>query len=510
MATTAFFNMSLPFFKSIFKQKSIYSDLSNSKILKNLKKLCEENNLLLYESITIYHHTKSFFIPLLILDSTRGIYIFEYKTWLFENLKNITAQVSHNQDVSDKSLAFDKIHKIIREKFNELTHNNGVDIFNFAIMENLTLQEYEQLDISLQELLPKSKIIFNDSSNNEILEKLYNVKEQDDTLPDIPHIIGTLLIQYLILSDDKNHIASQEQMNFIDSEIIGHQTLFGNNGSGRTSSILLKTILYKLKNPDKKIILISPTILSCDILKKRLLDIVEHAIIELDITTIEVITPIELLNKHLSKYHKPLLDKNIYIDNLLMKKKFQIADLIICDDSDLIDDDFNLYLKHIQKNSNLLISTSKTISHALFKFTKSFYNEDISVEFIQTNPHAKALQIIAKLLEKYNAQDILIVSDELSKKQLDEDLKFYIKEKAISLDSSKNLIDQELDHLLLTTYNQISSISAKFVILLKIDEVSEVELRYAISSAKEKATLLYANEDDIIINLKEHFKDRGK
>ncbi len=509
MATTAFFDMSLPFFKSIFKQKSPYDDLSNSKILKTLKKLSENNNLLLYENITIYHHSKSFFIPLLILDPTRGIYIFEYKIWSLKDLKNATAQASQNQDISDQSLAFDKTHKIIRERFNELTHNNGVDIFNFALMENLILQDYEQLDISLQKLLPKSKIIFSD--DNEILQKLQNVKEADDTLPDVAHIMGTLLMQYLILSDnDTMHMASPEQMNFIDSEVVAHQTLFGYNCSGKTSAILLKTILYRLKHPDKKIVLISPTVLSCDILKKRLLNIVEYAIIELDITSIEIITPIELLNRHLAKYHKPLLNTNIYIDSILMKKKFHVADLIICDDCDFIGDDFILYLKHIQKNSNLLLSTSQTTPDALFKFTKSFYHENIYIEFIKTNPHAKALQTVAKLLQNHEAKDILIVSDELSKKQLNEDLEFFIEEDVICLDSSKGLIEQNLENLLLTTYNQISSISAKFVILLKVDDISELELKYAMSSAKENVTILYEDEDDTIINLKKHFKDRGK
>ncbi len=510
MATLSFFHMNLSFFKSIFKQKSLLNDLSCSKVFENLKQVAQENDLFVYRDITIYHHTKSFFIPLLILDQTRGIYIFEYKTWSFKDLNNATARVSQDENISDKSLAFDKTHKIIRQKFNELTHSNGVDIFNFAIMENLTIQDYEKLDISLQELLPQSKIIFNDSTDTEILSKLKNVKKPDNSLPDVAHIMGNLLIQYLILSDNKTmYMASKEQMRFIDAEVKGHQTLFGENGSGKTNSILLKTILYKLKRPDKKIIIISPTTLACDILKKKLLNIVEHAIVELDITSIEIITPIELLNRHLSKYNKPLLDNTIYINDMLMKKKFHTADFIICDDSDLLGEDFVLYLKHIQNKSNLLISTNKKTLDADFIFEKSFYGKDLNIEFIKTNPHAKALQIIAKLLQDNKAEDILVVSDELSKKQLSDDLEFFIKDKATLLDSSKNLIDQELDNLLLTTYNQISSINAKFVILLGINETSEMELKYAVNSAKKSAFILYEEENETLINLKEHFKQTG-
>jgi phage terminase large subunit len=100
-------------------------------------------------------------------------------------------------------------------------------------------------------------------------------------------------------------------MDFINSELNGHTTLSSEAGSGKTSAILLKSILEKLKHPEDKIIIIKPTILACDILKKRLLNTIEHAIVEIDITSIEIITPIRLLNRHLSKLGKPELDNSI-------------------------------------------------------------------------------------------------------------------------------------------------------------------------------------------------------
>jgi hypothetical protein len=499
--------MKLSIFNSLFKQKSSSCDLSHSKVLDKLKKVCEKDGLYLYQDITIYHHAKSFNIPLLVVDLTRGIYLFEYKTWSLQGLKNAKAQQAKDQESSDKTLAFDKTHKIIKQKFNELTHSDGVDIFNFMLMENLTLQDYEQLDVSLQELLPQSKIIFSDSSEEEILTKLQDTAIPNESPTDIAHIMGILLIQYLILSDDNSiDMATQEQITFIDAQTQNFQTLSGENGSGKTSTILLKTVLYKLKNPNKKIIIISPTTLSCDLLKKKLLDIVENGIIELDITSVEIITPIELLNKQLKKHNKLLLEKTIYIDPILMKKKFQVADLIICDDSDLLPDDFISYLKHIQNKASLIIASNKLLNDATFLFTKNFHNIDIDVKFIKTNPHAKALQIISKLLKDDKTKDVLVISDELSKSQLSDDLEFFIKDDAIVLDGSKNLIDQKLDNLLLTTYSEISSIDASFVILLGVPQASLQELKYAIGCAKECAYILYEDESETIKNLKENYK----
>jgi len=493
--------MNLSIFKSFFKQKVDNTALKNSIIFKTLEDVSKANNLLVYKEKTIYHHTKSFFVPLLILDPMRGIYIFEYKTWSYDILKNATAQSSKDQLPFSRFSTFDNIKNIIKTKFKELTHTDGVDTFNFLLMENLSTQEYERLDVSLQKLLPKDKIIFNDSTQEDIINKLQSVKDEDKSIPDIAHTIGNILIQYLILSDDDTmYMATKEQMDFIDATVEKYQILYGENGSGRTSAILLKTILYKLQNPEHKVLIISPTTLSCDILKKKLLNIVEHAIIELDLTSIDIITPIELLNKHLGKYNKPLLDKTIHISNTLMKKRLQIAQLIICDDSDLLSNDFILYLKHIQSKDNLLLVTNKPLTKSSFVFKTRIFQE-LNIRFMQTNPHAKALQLIAKLLKTHKAKDILVVSNETSKKKLNEDLKFFIKGKATLLDSSKNLIDQDLDNILLVTHANTSAINAKFVIIIDICESSMESLAHAIGSAQNDVYLLYEDICEQIINL---------
>ena len=70
-----------------------------------------------------------------------GIYLFEYKEWSYDDLKNATVSKATNQDSSDKSLAYEKTHEFIRQKFNELTHNDGVEIHNYLLMENLNSDE---------------------------------------------------------------------------------------------------------------------------------------------------------------------------------------------------------------------------------------------------------------------------------------------------------------------------------------------------------------------------------
>lgn len=493
-------------FFSIFRKKPKTLSLPDSLLIKKLKEVCKKNSFSIYENITIYHHTQNFFIPLLILNPNRGICLFEYKEWSYDDLKNSTISKATNQDSSEKSLAFEKTHEFIKQKFNELTHNDGVPIYNYLLMENLNSDEYQHLNDSIKELLPYQKIMFNDSLESEILQKLKNLPLPTSKMPDEVHIMGNLLVQYLIFSKDGSmNLATDEQIEFIESTTDGVETLSGSAHSGKTNSIILKAILETLRDPEIDIVIIEPTTLSCDILKQKLLDIIEYAIIEVDFSSIEIITPLELVNRHLNKLKKPSLEVVLNIDEKLMRKSFDIADLIICDNANLLPIEFIDYLKHIQKKSSLILVNENGDEDATYRFEKNFKPKKLEIIFKQANQHAKALQIISNLLKENSSQDILVVSDHISKRKLHDDLEFFIKDKSVLLDSSTNLLSQDLDNLLLCSYSQISSMNSKFVILMDITDTSLNEIEHAINLAEEKAYVLYEEESQNIKTLKEKY-----
>ncbi len=497
--------MNISSITSLFKRKEKTLKLPESLLIKKLKDISVKNSLSIYENITIYHHTQSYFIPLLILDPSKGIYLFEYKEWSYEDLKNATISKATNQESTNKSLAFEKTHEFIKQKFNELTHNDGVNIYNFLLMPNLDSDEYRHLDESFQELLPCQRIMFNDSSDIEIFHKLKDLPNPLSPMPTESNIMGNLLVQYLILSKDKNiHLATDEQIAFIESKNSGLQTLSGNNYSGKTSTLLLKAILENLRDPELKIIIIEPTVLACDILKKRLLDIVEYAIIEVDVTQIEIITPIALINKHLIKLRKPILENALHVDSILMKKLFNPADLIICDDSNLLPVEFVEYLQHIQKKASLILVDEET-QNPTFRFQDSFKTRKHKTIFERSNQFAKTLQVISKLLEHNSAKDILVVSNHLSKKNLRDDLEFFIEDDAIAIDANDNLENQNLEALRLCSYSQTSEMHSKFVILLDINDSKLNEIEYAINLAQDTSYIIYEENSPNIETLKEKY-----
>ena len=222
--------MNLSFFTSLFyKNKTL--KLPDSLLIKKLKSVADKNNFPIFENITIYHHSKNFFIPLLISDESRGIFLFEYKDWSYNELKNAKIEKATLQDSKKDNLAFEKSHEFIKQKFNELIHNDGVPIFNYLLMENLNTDEYKHLDESFQKLLPEEKVMFNDSSEDTILIKILKSKISKIKLPNTSEIMSTLLIQYAIVENSETlHLSSKEQREFIDSPLLKYTTLKALNG----------------------------------------------------------------------------------------------------------------------------------------------------------------------------------------------------------------------------------------------------------------------------------------
>ncbi len=495
---------------TLFKKKQDFH-FPKAAVVEKLKIVAKENNFYIFENTTVYHHTKQLLIPLLVLDTQDNIYLFEFKKWSMKDLKNSSIQKTVNKRSESNNLAFNEKQKYIKKRLNEITNKDDINIFNFLLIENLNTEQYNDLDSTVKELLPQNRIIFNDSSEDEILQKLTEISNEHTQSEYADHTTFYLFIQYMILSHDNNvFMATYEQINFINSNIKNHQVLHALPYSGKTTTLLLKAIFEKLKNPALSIMIISPTVLSCDIMKQKLLDIIEMGHVEVDIASIQIIPPTSLINAHLTKLHKPLLENQIYIENTLMEKSFKAAELIMCDDADILPNDFIAYLIHLQKNNSLVLISNNIILKNQYTFSKNFLHKNPSHLFIKSDPYANALHIISKLLKDHAPEEIFVISSNLSRDKLYEDLKYFIEDKAILLDSSVNLIHQDLNNLLLSTYEQINTNRVQFVLLLDICTASIKELEYYCTLANNTTYILYDDECEEITILKDTCASKKK
>lgn len=493
-------------FLSLFKKKQDEQPIvSSSKLKQIIKDVAHTYGLQVYEDITLYHQQEKISIPFLLLDNLRGLFLFESKQWSFENLNSANIEKANFQQPSDNTLSFELKQKFIKQKYNELIHNDGVNIYNFLLLDNIKEEEYQSLNDYTKELLPVNRIIFQDSNETEILKKLRDIKKSEKLLPSVDNVMGNLLVQYMIYEDENNiHLATHEQMYLIDNELKNFHILYAKAKSGKSSVLILNAIFQNLKNPNHKTTIIAPTTYACDKLKNKLINTIERAMIVIDISFIEIITPKQLINKHLKKLKKQPLcqDDILHVDDLLMNKNFQTADLIMCDDANLVPDEFINYLKHIQKNSNLLLVNHYAQSTKNHIFKKSFKKQR-EIILRQTNPFAKTMQIVLALLKENQPKDILIVSNDENKAKLKEDLNEFVKEKTILFDSNINLVNQNLDGIILTSYEHLGSIDEKFVILLDIDTINENQLSYVQELADEKLYFVYEKEDTNIQKIKQ-------
>lgn len=476
------FNSLVSLFK---KNKSKSLGLPESVLLKKLKKLAHSHQFLIFENITIYHHSKNFFIPLLMVDKKKGIFLFEYKGWTYDELKNAKAEKATQQTSSENTLAFEKAHEFMRRKFKELLHQDEIPITNYLLMENLNVDQYKHLDESFHQLLPEEKILFHDSSDDQILSKLSSIEQNVPSEYEISTIISSLLIQYAIIDNkQKIHLASDEQMHFINSQLVSFEILRGPTGSGKTSAILLKAILEKLKNPNLKIVIIKSTNLACDILKKKLLDIVEHAIIEVDLTSIEIVTPLYYTNRSV-RY-----------------------DLTICDDAWSLELDFLEKLKKVQNNNHIIMVENSNKRSEKLTFTKNFKNQYKDTFFYEANPYAKTLQIISSLLLTSNSGSIMVIGSEVDQLKLHDDLEYFIKDTITVLDAKKSLVEQDLDKLVLASYNDICAIDKDYVIMINIAEANIKKLEYAFNLCSKSVYVVYDKSSENLNLIRNKFENK--
>lgn len=483
--------MNLLSFNSLFQNSKNQASSSNSHLIKKISSSHELNNkFFVYANVTIYYHSKHIVIPFMILDKERGLYIFEHKAWTYKYLKNATIQKAHQQTLKYNTLAYETLHEIINQKFDEVANIKRIPIYNYLLMENLTTHEYEELDDSLKELMPKVRIVFKDSSIDDVLSKIYVERIVQKPLPPITDILGNLLVQYTILDDySKLHLCSQEQMNFINSNITDHETLYGTPRSGKTSVLLLKAIYEKLKDKSKEIIIVQTTTLACDILRKRLLEIIEHAIIDIEPTLIKIMTPVGVVNKSLDSQNKREIDSIEELDISEHQKSSDIADLILCDDADFMPVEFLFLIKSIQKRSSLLLVKKEQTNQ--YYLHKSYKENNVDIRVYRANIHAKTMQIVQKLLTKYSPKDILIVASDIIAKELEEDLQHFVENDIILLKSKNKLVFQDFDKLLVTTYKDIFGLSPKHIILVEPCLTSTNEFSHAFYLSQKSVHIIY-------------------
>ncbi len=480
--------MNFSFLKFFANKKRSNSNLESSEVYKAFHSLAKHSNLLIFRNAHIYHQSKKSIISLLIFDNFRGLYIFEQKTWSFKMLHNSNIERKKNIQQQENNLAFSSIQELLKEKYNDTTHKNLPPLFNFLIMNNLTVNEYEKLSTSLKTLLPQSNIIFSDNSQSEIFKKIQDVSYENPSLDSCKEVLSNLLIEYTIVNKENEvYFCTQEQRDFIDNKLQQVNNLQGPDKSGKTALLLLKAFKELLRDDTKTIIILTKTQQEKNIFQERLSNTIKHAMVECPVENINIVSSEEYM-----KLSTPIH-----------------ADIFMCDDANLLTNEVLDTVNALQKTSQLLFVNAKKEKN-IFTLKKYFATKERNILFHHGQQQAKALYLVQKLLKNNEAQDIIVVGEQKNIQMLQDDLKHFIPQDVVVFNKSAPCSSQDERQLFLCNYSNMREIFVKHAILLDIKSANIHELDYALQIASQDIHILYETESDNLKILKERYENTQK
>jgi hypothetical protein len=479
-----------------------------SPLYENLKEFAYEQKLDLYENMTLYHRQKHIDVALFLFNIHYGIYLFERVNWRFETIKNASVMAA-TPDKKERDLALDARHTFMRRKFNEILHTDGCPVSNFALMEYLNESEFDQLDESFHKLMPKSRIIFADTPIQDIQSKLSNALPKTDKPLERTVLLGALFFHIGILPDNLNsdyHLLTKTQTEFINNDLPLFSTMSGPYGSGKSTLLLQKAIYELLRQPTQNIMIIMPTLAACDLLKKRMLEIVEYFIIDIELTSIVIITPQQVITQHYQKLYKKEAFTFAKLTPKMFSHRHKMADIILVDDAYLIDEEFVSYLKYQQKQAHLCLVNDDP--EATYRLENSFRSPHSFLTYCSSdappsskhlhvrsgNPYMHIMLILGNELKTVDHSQILIVVPHFSFAQkLIEEINGFYDTVAAVYQSDDGLLGQQLDHILIALAGSLSHLQRQYVIVVKNHQVSPLHFCHALGRASQS---LYIIEDE--------------
>ena len=510
---------------SLFKTPS-QQPAKPSPVLTLLRDVATSNNMLFFEATYLYHQKEYIHLPLLILAPHKGLLLFERLPWHADTLQGTSISLWHPSLQKPKAIDVDDTIEFIRQKCNYILHQDLNITTAMVLFEQLRSQEFEQLDDSFQHLIPTSRALFYDETSSSILTKITTALTNHTLTLDTTTLLSTLFMQYTLPPDHYNpnlSIANSAQQHYVDDDFLPRSSIVGSYGSGKSTMMLLKVLSSLLRHPQQHIMIIAPSLSACDLLKQKMLEIVEHAIIDIDLSTIEVITPEELLTRHAQRlYHKAL--HPVCITEKMLRKPFHVADIMVCDDADLLPTPFITYLQHLQQKHTLhLLCTHKgNAVGECYTFLQSYRSHDgltalcrqdlnnphsyeniANIKFCVGNIYMQTILAFNDMLKiKRSGESALIITPNKAFSQaLYEQMHDYIEEEIVLFDTHESMIDILFEHHIIVAQSAMASLYKEHVIIAGIHPDNTAIFCHALSRGYKSIHVIVHDNTGECINL---------
>ena len=459
------------FFSKLFTSSDNTTiETSQNSVYEAIKSYCEEATF--YEDALIFQQSQQRTIKNLMIHPKAGIVIFSYFNFHAKDLEGVTASLAKGKKAkADVSSSDDKNY--IELRLDEVFNTQIAPVHSVLICSNLSEEEFDTLDESFHELLPKNCIIFNDTPL-ETYKGIFNILAENSY--DISRIKQGLFSQYLL--PELNMLMSQEQEDAINTDIDGFLNIQGLPGSGKTSVLVARAIYEKMRFPEKNLIIFTQLPCLVHKLQAFIFSFVEYSHWGINPADINV-SSFDSLQKRANN-----------------KEKY---DLIVCDD--INEDDVVTFKSLLKKGAKLLSSSSYTLedvktvplvnNYRLFPpicaACEGLVVENLSqyLELKSGNTFMNTLLILKTLLQDSSAKKISIVH--------------HNKEELLRLQTEIDNFFQPISYLydnpdaqegiLLYPLSQLPCIDNDYLIII-LDETINTPVTELISRARQKSFIL--------------------
>lgn len=465
--------MILSFFKRFFSSRSSSLPHESNEENPSLKIFVIQEGGKYFKNFKLFHYQTDTTIDTLLFLPHYGIFFGETLSWKASELEHATVERSSIQKKQSAATHFESTESKIRSKLQDVLSFDFTPVYRFIKMEHLSESEFDLLDSSFHELLPKNLVIFSDESVESIKQKLYAMGDYLSLPLSSVQIIGALQTHTFLLPTatcPSGALLSPQQHQFLTIPLTASTTLYGNYGTGKSTLMIRKIMLELLNNPDERIIVFAPTIVASDLLRDAFVSLMYYGVISVDLHRIVFASSSEDLGTF-----KPFLE----------------ATTFVCDDFYAMPPHFIEALKRKGATKKRLIVTLYEDDESDTNYELTFSYRSLASPLRIESDKRTLLSTLLSELRKYivnKGHKILIITPYYDFAPFKDEIDEYLGLNSRILTPNFTLQTQDLDDLIIATEETLSGISASHLIILSAD--TSKDYTYALSRASETATII--------------------
>ncbi|SNZ07681.1 Superfamily I DNA and RNA helicases [Persephonella hydrogeniphila] len=508
---------------------------------KNLRKRLINTSSILYFKPIIPLNGKLIKPDILWIHPQVGILVIEVKAWDKNFIRNGEWKEDGKFYGKNDSYGSNPIQEAnnfvekINRKIQKIPEFKKQDLpISFIIyFPNLTEREYDSsTDEIFKNMVPKEFCLFRGETN--LIEKLvsrlreYNYVNFNKIISEkefepirkalFPHLSISKI--NITVSEEDIPVLDIYQENLLHGHWKGYRILRGTAGSGKTVVLIGKAIYEKLKNPDKKILIVSFANSLINDIKTSIEQIINLRKLDISIDDFHIKTVDSLITdlyiKYVNEFDDASEQANILIEKIKENpdiiEESDKYDVILCDESQDLKKDVFQIIKALSKDNTLVIfgvdETQRIYDERDWKWTDVGYNAKGRVTVLKRsyrNPGnilKTAVSLLKKdsvLIEELRELEAAVVSDDILPMREDgEEVEFYIanneftKVKEIVENLIKNNVKPEDIFILSPTANVLGYYEIALKSILPEDKI------HSFSSYSEKG-MKYIPKDKLVI-----------